>query len=496
MVVAYLFQTRQIGAQTTVLGALQVVMNFIAGTVFESTHLNFAGERKDNVRQGTWAATLLHPVGKDADAVPFNCLWRVSPSAIQALQTEATIAMKLLQAGSDTSFRRLFLEDVLCLGRYDMVFTMVVAKDGGDGVHRALEKTAAEEVACLDMTLPQYVCGEVYTTLTKALTNRTKIISATIHKRGSSATAPSSWDIETAPPTSEVTVRVGLVLDADHSRRKVDKGPSPIDDASALREAGAAAVVEFRSFWGPKCELRRFKDGTIVDAVVWSAADAVSLRTSTPNTVALAAGAEMTGELVVEAISRYVLRRFLPDYGGNAIAVVGSLDHKLPEFGQSHASNEARQEVKPARVNFLNAVEALDKLRGILTSDMKDLPLLFESVSGLAPELRYTSKLPPAPQPMLLKSKELVKPLLSGQPLSLLTHPMLVVGVVEGGGKWPSDPVAARKMKTALLIRISSLLSKQFEVSVPIGIIPPPSCSLSSFCTFQCRYRLSRSRTI
>ena len=464
MLVAYLFQARQIGPQTTVLGALQVVMNFIAGTVFESTHLNFAGERKDNVSPSTWAATLFHPVGKDADAVPFNALWRASVSAIQALQTEAAIAMKLLQAGTDTSFRRLFLEDVHCLGRYDVVITMVIADDaGGSGRSASEEETAAEEVACLDLTVTQYVCREVYATLKKALTNRTKTISATIHQHD----AEPLWDINTAPPkTSTATVRVGLVLNAEHAQRKVDKGPSPVDAANALREADTTAVVEFRSFWGPKCELRRFKDGSIVDAVVWSAADAVSLRTSQSGTMAHAPG-DMTGELVVEAIARYVLRRFLARFGGDMIAVVGSLDSKLPEYCRAHAPHESRQDTKPARLNFLNAIEALDRLRSILTSDMKDMPLLFESVSGLAPELRYTSTLPPVPQPLLLKAKELVKPFISGHPISLLTRPMLVVGVVEGGGKWPSDAVAARKMKTALLIRISSLLSKQFEVMSP-----------------------------
>jgi hypothetical protein len=68
------------------------------------------------------------------------------------------------------------------------------------------------------------------------------------------------------------------------------------------------------------------------------------------------------------------------------------------------------------------------------------------------------------PQPLLLKSKELVKPFLTGLPVSLATHPFLVVGTVEGGGKWPSDPEAARKIKTALLVRTAGLLRSQFEV--------------------------------
>ena len=42
--------------------------------------------------------------------------------------------------------------------------------------------------------------------------------------------------------------------------RIVDRGP-PAD--------AAAAAAEFRRFWGDRAELRRFKDGAIVEAVVW-----------------------------------------------------------------------------------------------------------------------------------------------------------------------------------------------------------------------------------
>ena len=198
---------------------------------------------------------------------------------------------------------------------------------------------------------------------------------------------------------------------------------------------------------------------------------------------------ELTGELVTELIVRYVLGRVMPRYAGpsgQSLAVVGSLDLSLPEatVAAGAAMKDPRKEQQheskgrltaaglvSAKVKFLRAVESLDRLRGILTSDMKDLPLIIESVSGLSPELRYTSTLPPTPQPLLLKSKELVKPFLSGQPVSLLTQPMLLVGVVEGGGKWPEDVTAARKLKTAMMVRMASLLRKQFEVGKVLQLL-------------------------
>jgi hypothetical protein len=117
-----------------------------------------------------------------------------------------------------------------------------------------------------------------------------------------------------------------------------------------------------------------------------------------------------------------------------------------------------------SRLRYLHAVEALDRLRGILTSDLKDLPLVFESISGSQASLRYTSILPPIPHPLLLNTKDKLKDY-CGESLSLLAQPMLIVGQVEGGGKWPSEREAAKKIKTALLLRTAHLLKVQFEVN-------------------------------
>lgn len=54
-------------------------------------------------------------------------------------------------------------------------------------------------------------------------------------------------------------VVVGLDLDGSRAARLVDRGP-PADDA--------VLAPAFRSFWGEKSELRRFKDGAIVEAVL------------------------------------------------------------------------------------------------------------------------------------------------------------------------------------------------------------------------------------
>ena len=47
---------------------------------------------------------------------------------------------------------------------------------------------------------------------------------------------------------------------------------------------------------------------------------------------------------------------------------------------------------------------------------------------------------------------------------------MLLIGQVEGGGKWPTEIEAAKKVKTALLLRTANLLRNQFEVRSILSI--------------------------
>lgn len=66
----------------------------------------------------------------------------------------------------------------------------------------------------------------------------------------------------------------------------LDKGPAPTDKEEGMckevaKHTPAAVLVAhmarprdiaaaaFRAFWGDKAELRRFKDGSILEAVVW-----------------------------------------------------------------------------------------------------------------------------------------------------------------------------------------------------------------------------------
>jgi hypothetical protein len=107
---------------------------------------------------------------------------------------------------------------------------------------------------------------------------------------------------EAAPVAMAGSVWCGVAIDPANAYRLVDRGP-PADDKDAAREVSTvqaserraccfsggpriglpafsavadvpaflvSLLVQFRRVWGPKSELRRFRDGAIVEAVVWA----------------------------------------------------------------------------------------------------------------------------------------------------------------------------------------------------------------------------------
>ena len=64
-------------------------------------------------------------------------------------------------------------------------------------------------------------------------------------------------------------LEVALHTNPDTVARLVDHGPSADEQDEAAK---------FRNFWGEKAELRRFKDGSISEALVWSLGSPVTLQ--------------------------------------------------------------------------------------------------------------------------------------------------------------------------------------------------------------------------
>lgn len=190
----------------------------------------------------------------------------------------------------------------------------------------------------------------------------------------------------------------------------------------------------FRAFWGSRSETRRFKDGTIVESVVWSASN----------------------ERIVEEIVRYAAGVHLlgcGDQGELVRCVSAQLEDALP------ANPEGGHATDGADALTRSAGSALDHLRKLVTSSLKGFPVSVDSLSASSPSLRYTSIFPPTPSLLL----DPVKSEMKGQMGSVLLRPLHTVAVLSSG-RWPAELIALRKTKTALIIRLSELLEEQFKV--------------------------------
>jgi hypothetical protein len=291
---------------------------------------------------------LCHPVGKDSGDIQFNALWRVSSSAIQDLQNESKIALSMLQLETEISFYRIFLEKRQFFSRYDLIFhiplnsfkssieeALSIQNDSKNSKKRKTESATSDslgemgegDVVSLDMTVPQYLCSRALTVARRALSNRIKSVSSVVRERDVNesdsdlavkGTSTTSWDRYSQPKDTSDTcvITLGVVLDNEHAHRRVDKGAEMSEDNDAA-EVEKSVTENFSSFWGRKSELRRFKDGTIVDAVVWGEKDMPSMpATISSSGVKQGKGGEMksaaslrefTGEALVESIVRYSL---------------------------------------------------------------------------------------------------------------------------------------------------------------------------------------------
>jgi U3 small nucleolar RNA-associated protein 22 len=223
--------------------------------------------------------------------------------------------------------------------------------------------------------------------------------------------------ISTAQPTPLPTLTLGIVFDPTHAFRLVDHGPP----------ASSAGVHAYRAFWGTKAELRRFKDGAIVESCVWDEGIVrVEDRESIPARIVL-----------------YILNLHFGVPEGDACILAGDYGHAV-----STPAVRSRGES-----GYKHALAAFDKLTKKLKAleDDGHLPLMLVSTKPYSPYLRYTSVLPPSPIPSSSKS---IHPTTSHLPA------FEVALQFERSSQWPDDLRAIQKVKLALFESIARGLSQ------------------------------------
>ncbi|KAF9462511.1 Nrap protein [Collybia nuda] len=256
-------------------------------------------------------------------------------------------------------------------------------------------------------------------TLRRGLGNRTK--AATVL---SSPSSPRS--LSQAHPSNPSVIYIGLIHHPQNAFRLVDHGPAADDEDEVEKQ-------RFRDFWGEKAELRRFKDGRIIESVVWD------VKTADER-------AHIPGMIV-----RHLLNRHFGIEEDKIQTWQTSFDSvlRLPEAISSlYLGSGVTTGSKGAITAFDNLVKRIKALDD-------DLPLALLNVSPISEQLRYTSVFSPVPLPPSLAS--------TMPQTARYIAPINIVLEFEKSSKWPDDLKAIQKIKLAFFERIASVLMSSTE---------------------------------
>ncbi|EMD32469.1 hypothetical protein CERSUDRAFT_108867 [Gelatoporia subvermispora B] len=344
----------------------------------------------------------------DADSM-INVLAGVPLSSLDMLRYDARITLDILDHApiTDDPFQYVFLKDQRDIAtRFDIIARVDLssAKLHNPSAHSILDHGSTYNA----------LISTLISTIRRGLGNRTKAV-AVLHP--SSQPRP----LSNAQPANPSVIYIGLVLDTEHAFRLVDHGP-------AAAEQETEAAKDFREFWGDKAELRRFKDGSITESVVWEVKNADE-RGHIPSTIV-----------------RHLLHRHCgikPDAVHTWQSEFDSLLRLPPSIASVYQAGSV-----PA--GFKAAMAAFDTLVKQIKALDEELPLAVLNVSPIAEGLRYTSPLNPVSLPANVVS--------ALPPAARYLAPMELVIEFEKSARWPDDLRAIQKIKLAFFERLASAL--------------------------------------
>lgn len=203
-----------------------------------------------------------------------------------------------------------------------------------------------------------------------------------------------------------------------------------------LRPA-AADVGDFKEFWGPKAEVRRFKDGKIVECLVWEG------------------GPGVVSEIVHCVVARHFKGKFTADVA-------------LGQLEEIAAPSRIKEETSRSIAVFNELSSLLRKVKG--------LPLAIKTVLAVSPMLRRCAVQSARPNK---KSK--------------FVEAIDILAVFENSAAWPDDVLAMASAKAAFYVALKTGLAE-------LGVASRPTVSfldilVDSF-VFRLRVRVDKEASI
>ncbi|KAF1966772.1 Nrap protein [Bimuria novae-zelandiae CBS 107.79] len=325
-----------------------------------------------------------------------NILFKMTPWSYGQLQLEAKITIETLGDGLFDQFDSTFiLRTDLKRYRYDAILEVPLSALGLDLNREDVEERTEE------------ACQKIYNVLTRALTDRVTAIDLSLPGRR-------SWSISGSRPNdnTHASLVVKIATDPANANRTVDHGPS----AENKQEAAF-----FRKFWGDKSELRRFRDGSILETVVWSTKDPSSS--------------------VLEQIVLYILSKH--------IDVRIRDDASFTYDSCAHIVSSGRLQGQSGTSAFAPIMSAFAQVEKDIR-ELEDLPLSVRHIRAADAQLRYSS----------VDTRQ--------------TSPASIILQFEASARWPDDLCAIQRTKIAFLLKLSELLSAAHKIyKTEVGLENP-----------------------
>ncbi|WAQ98963.1 NOL6-like protein [Mya arenaria] len=317
---------------------------------------------------------------------------------------EASQAIAVLEDRHTDSFDKLFMKKV----PFHFTFDHILHIDMSSDLDQMVRKLKVESRVADHGGSRLLACrSAILVLMEKALGQRVLLIQACPR-------VPPEWDVTEPPPPEDEASRltVGLTLDPEF----------------------AFSAVEFREFWGSVCELRRFQDGAICEAVLWM--QKAPVHAGIPANCVQYIGGQLNSML--------------------CLPVTMSNEPNTLPFGTGDEQS----------ADLMKAYDDVCKKLRQLT----DLPLTINSVQGVSPCFRFTEVFPPLPCTFRHTEERSLEHGMKryvptpDKPCPLYTHILKVVCTLEGSGKWPDDLVAMKRLKAAFHLQLGDAIHTTFNL--------------------------------
>lgn len=394
MLLLHLLQLRKVNREMSSYQIFRAALDFIVRTDFTA---GVAMKCENEALSGADHVALFtskHELTFIDNSGRLNLFARMTKNAYEELRYEAQQTMKFFGNEVVDGFDSVFISPVDFWLKFD------------NYIHVTLPEEAEDEERARDLSWETWLARRTAQVLARGLSDRVTLLRTR-------ALVLDQYELDHAPTELGRQVIVGLILNPETAQRLVDLGP-PADDT--------AKAAEFRQFWGPKSEMRRFKDGKINESVVWSPEG----------------GARYA---IVREAANYLLNRHLNISSSSIRAVIDQFDGLL-----SHRGKAKIVDTSPT------IITAFDQLCVQLrTLGEEYLPLGIVALYQVSAAFRMTEVYPQQP---INKTRP--------NHLGLTCVDPIVVAIqLEPSAAWPDDLAAIRKLKAAFYIKVAEGLRKK-----------------------------------